>query len=292
MPQRKKFWSERGDEEGVVPWTWWSYNFAGENREATKEVKDLFDDATVFSAPKPVKLIDRILALIDINDGVVLDFFSGSATTAEAVMNHNRKYSSDASFVLVQLPEMCNGNSTAGRLGYSTICDIGEERIRRAGRKIVKEIGESNQQLAFDEEPEKVPDIGFRVMRIDDSCLKDERKAPGEVDQASLDDLIDNSTEGSDSLDLLFQVLPAFRIPYSASIQERDIAGTSVYDVNEGEFLACFDENVSTDTIEAIAKEKPVYAVFRDASLADDSAAANLEELFKTFSPDTVRRVI
>lgn len=273
-------------------WNTWLDGY-GTNADGTSDLKSLFNGIKPFDTPKPIKLLEWIVGLYPSEDDeIILDIFSGAAGTAEASMRLSMEDQSPRRFIMVQIPETYRDDSVAASFELRTICDIGEERIRRAGRKIVREVEESNQQLAFDEEPKKVPDIGFRVMRIDDSCLKDERRAPGEVDQASLDDLIDNSTKGSDSLDLLFQVLPAFRIPYSASIQERDIVGTSVYDVNEGELLACFDENVSTDAIEAIAREKPVYAVFRDASLADDSAAANLEELFKTFSPDTVRRVI
>ena len=137
-----------------------------------------------------------------------------------------------------------------------------------------------------------LPDLGFRVLRVGDSVLRDVHADPASTGQATLLDLIDNMEEGATPLDLLFQVLPKFRIPYSCAIEEREVDGRTVLDVNGGQLLACFDEDVSTATIEAIAKARPLYAVFRDASFSDDSAVANLEELFKTFSPDTIRRVI
>ena len=176
--------------------------------------------------------------------------------------------------------------------GYETICDLGEERIRRAAAKVRAEIEESNRQLHLGEEPKPLPDLGFRVLRVGDSVLRDVHADPASTGQATLLDLIDNMEEGATPLDLLFQVLPKFRIPYSCSIEEREVDGRTVLDVNGGQLLACFDEDVSTATIEAIAKARPLYAVFRDASFSDDSAVANLEELFKTFSPDTIRRVI
>ena len=176
--------------------------------------------------------------------------------------------------------------------GYETICDLGEERLRRAAAKVRAEIEESNRQLHLGEEPKPLPDLGFRVLRVGDSVLRDVHADPASTGQATLLDLIDNMEEGATPLDLLFQVLPKFRIPYSCSIEEREVDGRTVLDVNGGQLLACFDEDVSTATIEAIAKARPLYAVFRDASFSDDSAVANLEELFKTFSPDTIRRVI
>ena len=141
-------------------------------------------------------------------------------------------------------------------------------------------------------EPKSVPDIGFRVLRIDSSNFRDTHLEPSELNQSSIFDYIDNLVEGRTAEDLLFQVMPKFRIPYSAKYTTREVAGKTVFDVNEGQLVACFDEGVGVETIEAIAKMKPLYAVFRDASMADDATAANFEELFKTYSPDTIRRVI
>ena len=271
--------------QGKVVATLWPAAEVGTNTEATNEEKKLFDGGIPFDTPKPVRLMRRILDIASDQDSLVLDFFSGSATMAEAIMAKNADDGGSRRFVLVQVPEKASGE-------FATLCDIGEERIRRAGAKIAAEVEESNRQLELGAEPKPVPDIGFRVLRVDDSCLKDQRQVPSETGQLTLDALIDNSVEGTSGLDLLFQVLPAFRIPYSEKIEEEDVCGCTVYDVGEGQLLACFDEGISTQVIESIAKRKPPYAVFRDAALQDDQTVANLEELFKTYSPDTVRRVI
>lgn len=292
MPQRKKYWAERGENEGIVPWTWWSYEFAGENREATKEVKALFDDAIVFSAPKPTKLIGRLLNLLDTESATVLDFFSGSSTTAEAVMHANLSDDGGRRFIMVQLPERCDCGTVAFSLGYKTLCDLGEERIRRAGEKIRAEIDEANQQLEIGADPKPYPDFGFRVLSIDSSNMKDSYLKPGETTQASLFDQVDNVKEGRTDLDLLFEVLPKFRIPYSAKIEERMLAGKKVFFVDDNRLAACFDASVGTETIEEMAKAKPWIAVMRDASMADDATQANFAELFRTYSPDTHTAVI
>ena len=200
-------------------------------------------------------------------------------------MRKNAEDGGTRRFVLVQIPEQASG-------AFDTLCDVGEERIRRVGVKVRAEMESVNAQLRLGEEPKAMPDLGFRVLRVGDSVLRDVHADPTSTGQASLLDLIDNMEEGATPFDLLFQVLPKFRIPYSARIEEREVDGRTVLDVEDGQLLACFDEDVSTATIEAIARSRPLYAVFRDASFADDSAVANLEELFKTFSPDTIRRVI
>lgn len=292
MPQRKKYWAERGENEGMVPWTWWPYEFAGENREATKEVKELFDEATVFSAPKPTKLILRILNLLNTEESVVLDFFSGSSTTAEAVMRANEADGGRRRFIMVQLPERCEQGTVAYGLGYKSICDLGEERIRRAGAKVAAKVDKDNMQLELGAEPKPYPDLGFRVLRIDSSNFNDVSGAPDQYEQTSIDLFVDNLKPDRSDLDILFQVLPKFRIPLSAKIEKLDIDGKTAFDVNDSQLVACFSSQIDNETIEHIAQMRPLYAVFRDACIADDATAANLEELFKTFSPDTVRRVI
>ena len=207
-------------------------------------------------------------------------------------MKLNAEDGGNRKFIMVQLPEVCDEKSEAAKAGYHTICEIGEERIRRAGAKIREEIEAANAQLKPGEEPKKVPDLGFRVLRIDSSNFRDTRAEPGEQTQQMLLGLVDNLKEDRTPEDLLFQVLPAFRIPYSAQVETFDAAGAACFNVNEGLLVACFDAQVSCKAIEQVARMKPVYAVFRDASLADDATAANFEELFRTFSPDTVRRVI
>lgn len=271
--------------DGKMPTNLWPYSEVGHTDEAKKQLKSLFNGSAPFDTPKPVRLLDRILTIASDKDSIVLDFFSGSATTAEAAMRKNAEDGGDRRFVLVQLPEETSG-------GWDNLCNVGEERIRRAGEKIKAEIDKDNEQLELGADPKSVPDIGFRVLRVDDSCLKDEFAAPDQYDQAQLDLFADNAAEGAAPLDLLFQVLPTFRIEYSAKIAKRELGGKTCFDVNGGQLIACFDEDVDTEALEAIAKERPLYAVFRDACFSNDAAVANLEELFKTFSPDTIRKVI
>lgn len=271
--------------DGKMPTNLWPYSEVGHTDEAKKQLKSLFDGSAPFDTPKPVRLLDRILTISSDKDTIVLDFFSGSATTAEAVIRKNVEDGGNRRFVLVQLPEETSG-------GWGNLCNVGEERIRRAGAKIKAEVDKGNEQLELGAEPKPVPDIGFRVLRVDDSCLRDEYASPAEYEQGQLDLFTDNAAEDATSLDLLFQVLPAFRIEYSAIIAERELGGKACFDVNDGQLIACFDEDVSTEALEAIAREKPIYAVFRDACFASDADVANLDELFKTFSPETIRKVI
>lgn len=252
---------------------------------AQRELKALFDGSSPFDTPKSIGLLKRIVQMAVGDDQLAMDFFSGSAGFAQAIMQVNAEDGGSRRFIMVQIPEETSGD-------YANLCEIGEERIRRAGAKIAAEIEEENRQLKLSEEPRKVPDVGFRVLRIDSSNFRDTKASPDAYEQATLLDYMDNLKEGRTPLDLLFQVLPAFRIPYSASIEEVDVAGKSAFVVNGGQLVACFDLDLDNAAIEEIAKMEPVYAVFRDASLADDATAANLEELFKTYSPDTVRKVI
>lgn len=261
------------------------------NDYGKKRIKELFG-SNVMSFPKPPALMNRILEIGSSKDSLVMDFFSGSATMADAVMSLNAADGGKRRFIMVQLPEVVGEATEAGKEGYTTICNVGEERIRRAGEKIRAEVDKANEQLELGAEPKPVPDIGFRVLRVDESCLKDEYATPEQYEQTELDLFTDNAAEDAMPLDLLFQVLPAFRIEYSAKIVGREIGGKACFDVNDGQLIACFDEDVDTVALEAIAKERPLYAVFRDACFSNDAAMANLEELFKTFSPDTIRKVI
>ena len=271
--------------DGKMPTNLWPYEEVGHTDEAKKGLKKLFDGSAPFDTPKPVRLLDRILTIASEPDSVVVDFFSGSATTAEAVMRKNAEDGGSRRFVLVQLPEEVSG-------AWGNLCAVGEERIRRAGAKIAAEIDKANVQLELSASPQPYPDLGFRVLEVGESVIKDEYASPADYDQARLDLFADNAVEGATDLDLLFQALPAFRIPYSAAIAERELGGKRVWDVNEGQLVACFDKEVGAEAIEAIAKERPSYALFRDACFAGDADVSNLEELFKTFSPDTIRKVI
>lgn len=286
MPQRKKYWGERKEDDGVVPWTWWPYEFAGENREATKELKLLFKGATIFSAPKPVKLISRILNLIDTKESIIVDFFSGSATSAEATMHANLVDGGSRRFILVQLPEKCDANSVGAELGYADLCEIGEERIRRAGEKIKSEIEAENAQLTLDGTPKKVPDIGFRVLRVDDSNYEDRRKLVDEYSQKDIDDDVDITKMDRSDLDLLFEALPKFQLPYSSKIDVLsggEFDGHTVYSVNDGQLLACFENSIPESLVRAMAsfRPRPSYVLVSENGFLNSAARTNFAEIFK-----------
>ena len=236
----------------------------------------------VFSYPKPTAMIKHLLKIGTQKNDLILDFFSGSATTAHAVMQLNAEDGGNRRFIMVQLPEVCDEKSEAYKAGYKNICEIGKERIRRAGAKIKEENGLTAQNL----------DIGFRVLKLDESNMKPVYYKSDNYEQARLDDFVDNIREGRTPLDLLFQVMLELGKPLSAKIEEKDIAGKHVFIVNGNDLIACFDNNVSEETVKAIAQLKPLYAVFRDSSLANDSTAANFDQIFATYSPATTRKVL
>lgn len=278
------------DMEGLPPSTLWiDFDKTGHTRRAKYELKALFPDlpaSSLFSTPKPVELIDYILKLsITQPDDLVLDFFSGSGTTAHAVMKYNAENESNVSYILVQVDEPL-ANSP-----FESLFEMGRQRIVQAGKKIVDEPDNSEERLPGLEPDQKI-DVGFRVLRIDSSNMTDTYATPDETRQETLLDLIDNVKNGRSDLDLLFEVLPKFSLPYSAKIEEIDLAGKRCFSVEDGVLVACFDSNVDVETIEGIAHMKPVYAVVRDASLVDDATEANFEELFKTYSPSTERFVL
>ena len=280
--RRKRYLDES---QGRVCDNLWPYSEVGHTDEAKKQLKALFDGSAPFDTPKPIRLMRRILDIASSEDCVVLDFFSGSASMAQAVMEKNAEDGGNRRFVLVQIPEETSGQ-------FSTLTEVGEERIRRAGAKITAEIDKENEQLELGAEPKPYPDLGFRVLRIDSSNFKDTYLTPGQTEQANLFDYVDNVKEGRTDLDLLFEVLPKLGIPYSAKIEERTLAGKKVFFVDDDKLAACFDTNVGADTIEEMAKAKPWYAVIRDSSMADDATHANYEELFRTYGPDTIPQVI
>lgn len=250
------------------------------------------NETDAFDTEKSVAIIQRIVEWLAPPNSIVLDFFSGSGTTAHAVIEANKNDNGQRRFIMVQLPENCGDNPSAIKHGYKTLCDLGEDRINRAGAKIAADIDKGNEQLELGAEPKLYPDLGFRVLRIDSSNFKDFYLTPGEISQESLFDFADNVKEGRSDLDLLFEVLPKLGIPYSAKIEEHVLADKKVFFVDGDKLAACFDANVGSDTIEEMAKAKPWYAVIRDSSMADDATHANYEELFRTYSPDTVPQVI
>lgn len=258
---------------------------------AKRELMSLLN-RNVFQNSKPSALLCELIALVSQEDLIVLDFFSGSATTAHAVMKLNAEDGGNRKFIMVQLPEVCGPETEAAKAGYKNICEIGKERIRRAGKKIADEVEQPNRQLKLGEEPKKVPDIGFRVLKIDSSNFEDVSAEPAAYTQESLMGLADNLKPGRTAEDILFQVMPQFQIPLSASIERKSINGSTVFSVDDGRLVACFDRDVSTDTISEMAKMEPDYAVMRDASFAGDDAVSNFGELFKTYSPATITRVV
>lgn len=265
----------------------------GTNESAISELEQL-GMGEYFDYPKPmtlVKMLIRMRAETE-KDALILDFFSGSATTAHAVMKLNAEDGGNRKFIMVQLPEICDEKSEAAKAGYKNICEIGKERIRRAGKKIADEVEQSNQQLKLGEESKKVPDIGFRVLKIDSSNFEDVTEVPELITQDALFSLADNLKPGRTAEDVLFQVMPQFQIPLSAHIERKNINGFTVFSVDDGRLVACFDKDVSTDTITEMAKMGPDYAVMRDASFEGDDAVSNFDELFKTYSPATITRVV
>ena len=269
-------------QDGMVPRSIWSCSEVGHTQDAKREIQALFPDEVPFDTPKPTKLIKQIAYISCAENDIILDFFSGSATTAHAVMQLNAEDGGHRKFIMVQLPEKCDEKSAAYKAGYKTICEIGKERIRRAGAKIKEEAGLAAQNL----------DTGFRVLKCDTSNMKDVYYNPAEYEVNMFSRLEDNIKEDRTPEDLLFQVMLDLGVLLSSKIEETTIAGKKVFNVEDNYLIACFDSDVSEETIKAIAKQKPYYFVMRDSSMASDSVATNFDQIFATYSPDTVRKVL
>ena len=281
-PRKKTFLSEV--QQGLRPNTILFQDEVGNNQEAKQETKALFDGYGVFDGPKPVRLLSVLLRIANTSaDSIILDFFSGSATTAHAVMQLNAEDGGHRKFIMVQLPELCDEKSEAYKAGYPNICEIGKERIRRAGRKIKEEAGLTA--------PADL-DIGFRCLRLDESNMQQVYYTPDAVTQQDLFSMVDNVKPDRTPEDLLFQVMLDLGVLLSSPIEVKEIAGKKVFNVADGFLLACFDHDVTDETVKAIAQMKPYYAVFRDSSMASDSVATNFDQIFETYSPDTVRKVL
>jgi adenine-specific DNA-methyltransferase len=244
-------------------------------------IAELFEK-NIFNNPKSINLMIRILKFITDKDDIVLDFFSGSATTAHAVMQLNAEDGGNRKFIMVQIPEPCNEKSEAYKAGYENICEIGKERIRRAGKKIKKEHPDTADKL----------DTGFRVLKVDSSNMKDVFYSPAEYRQDLLDNVKDNVKGDRSGEDLLFQVMLDLGELLSSDIEKVEIEGKTIFNVGQGDIIACFDEDITDSVVMEIAKMKPFYAVFRDSSLDSDAVAANFEQIFETYSPDTIRKVL
>ena len=264
----------------------------GTSKAGSIEIRSLFGSKDIFPYPKPSALLKRLLVIGSSNNGLVLDFFSGSATTAHAVMKLNAEDGGSRRFIMVQLPEACDEKSEAAKAGYKNICEIGKERIRRAGRKIAAEAEESNRQLKLGEEPRRVPDVGFRVLKIVSSNFEDVSAEPGEFSQDAVLRYADNLKLDRTPDDLIIQVMLKKQIELSASIEKLDVDGCTVFSVDGGRLIACFDRDASVEVMTAMAKMEPDYAVMRDASFAGDDAVSNFAEIFKNYSSITEVEVI
>ena len=244
--------------------------------QAKRNLDELFEEKKgIFDYTKPVKLMKRLLQIGSDNGDIILDFFSGSGTMAQAVMELNAEDCHNRKFIMVQLPEEIEKNTVAYQEGFKKITDIGKERIKRAGRK-----------LSFN------VDKGFRVLKVDSSNMKDVYYNPSETQQSLFDTYADNIKEDRTPEDLLFQVMLDLGILLSSKIEETTIAGKQVFNVADGFLIACFDKDVTEETVKAVAEKKPYYAVFRDSSMANDSVATNFDQIFASISPETVRKVL
>ena len=243
------------------------------------ELEGLFGGKSIFSNPKPTALIELLVDSIEEHDAIFMDFFSGSATTAHAIMHLNALDGGHRQFIMIQLPEETDEKSEAKKAGYNSICAVGEERIRLAGRKIREETG-------------AVIDYGFRVFQVDSSNMKDVYYRPKDFKQGQMNLFADNIKEDRTPEDLLFQVMLDLGVLLSSKIEETVIAGKKVFSVADGYLIACFDKDVTEEAVKAIAQKHPFYAVFRDSGMATDSVMTNFEQIFETYSPKTVRRVL
>ena len=266
----------------------------GTNQRSTMHLDKLMGGLRVFDFSKPIELLKHFCILATDKDSIVLDFFSGSATTAHAVMQLNAEDGGNRKFICVQLPEQTEETSEAFKAGYKNICEIGKERIRRAGKKIqetlwLNEEKSNNENKIFEK---KDLDIGFRVLKLDSSCMKDVYYSPAEMSQNLLEILEDNIKEDRSAEDLLFQVMLDMGVILSSEIKTIEIQGKKVFNVNDGNLVCCFDKDLSEEVVTEIAKLQPLYAVFRDASMSTDSVAVNFDQIFETYSQTTIRKVL
>ncbi len=329
VPCIKRFLSELKF-DGMAPTSILFYKEVGHSQEGAQELVSLMGDKGVFDGPKPVRLLQRLITLANLkDDSIVMDFFSGSATTAHATLKNNAEKETHCKFILVQLPEEVSEKKKDQ--GYKNICEIGKERIRRAGKQILESVGtryiasakasaittgtNGNKTLFDDAEPipsqdrtryiaslqslssspspsSQFPDVGFRVLKLDSSNMEDVYYTPDNFNANNLFTLADNIKTDRTSEDLLFQVMLDLGIELSAKIEKTEIAGKEVWCVDGGFLMACFDRDVNEATITEIAKQKPVYFVMRDASAANDNVLDNFDQLFANYSPDTTCKIL
>lgn len=271
VPRQKRFLCDV--KQSITPMTVWTYEEVGHTQEAKKELNKLFGDKAYFDYPKSIKLIERILQLSVKGNDIVMDFFSGSATTMHSILNYNSKNNYNIKYIAVQLQEKTKKNSEAYKDGYYTICDIGEERIRRAGKKIKEE---TNADI----------DYGFRVYKVGSSNMKDVYYSPSDLDQTQLGMFDSNIKEDRTAEDLLTQVILDLGLTLDLKIEEKNILNNKVYFVDENSLVACFDDELNIDIVDEICKCNPIKVVFKDESFKNDSDKINLEERFKMRLPN------
>ena len=270
MPRLKRFLCDV--QQGMTATTIWKYTEVGHNQEGRQELKKLFDNKGYFDGPKPLRLISRILTIANLSaNSIILDFFSGSGTTAHAVMQLNAEDGGNRKFIMVQLPEETPEDSEARKAGYNTIPDIAKERIRRAGKKIKEESPLTTADL----------DTGFRVFRLDEGNYEDVKRSPKEFKQDQLDLFLNNIKADRNDLDLLFGCMLDWGVQLSLPMTQEVVDGKTIYTVNDGDLVACFAENVSEDVVKAMAEKMPLRVIFRDSCFAQDADKINIYETFK-----------
>ena len=257
------------------------YKEVGHSQEGAKEVVSLFGDKGVFDGPKPIRLLKRLITLANLKeDSIVLDFFSGSASTAHALMEYNIEKNRHCKFILVQLPE--ETDDKALKAGYKNICEIGEERIRRAGKKIKEELKAKQSDLFTNGNDDKQTlDTGFRVFRIDSSNMKDVYFAPKDLDPKQLEFFADNVKEDRTELDLLYGCMVDWGVQLSLPLSTETIDGVTVYTVNDGDLVACFGKPITDKVVKAMADKAPLRVLFRDSCFEKDEQKINIFEQFK-----------
>lgn len=280
VPSIKRFLTEV--KQSITPMTIWKYSEVGHSQDAKQNLKKLFDGKSFFDYPKSVELIKRCIQLYSNESSIILDFFSGSATTAHAVMQLNAEDGGKRKFIMVQLPEETDEKSEAFKAGYKNICEIGKERIRRAGEKIKEEAGLNGQDL----------DIGFRVLKLDSSNMKDIYYSADEYDQGMLENMQSNTKEDRTDLDLLFGCLVDWGLELDKPYTIKKINGHKVHIYNDGDLVACFENDLDMKTIDEIAKLQALRVVFSDNSFVDSATKINVAEHFKMIAPDTDIKVI
>lgn len=285
MPRKKYYQFER-ILEGQCATNWWPHEIFGHNQGANDCLFKLFGQKNIFSNPKPIELLRGFIQLSNAKEEeIILDFFSGSATTAHAVMQLNAEDGCNRKFIMVQVPEKCDEKSEAFKEGYFNICEIGKERIRRAGEKIKKEFEQGNTQLELGAEPQKVPDIGFRVLKLDSSNMNDVYYGAAELEQKDLFDSESNIKYDRTELDVLFGIMLDWGLPLSLPYKKEMIGNTVIHNVEDGALIACFTDNISEEVIIAIAKRQATKVVFKDSCFSSSVDRINVEQLFKHYDP-------